>query len=97
MSLQRLCPEEYTVPMAKKKQAKISKPKQGAWFIHIRGSYLPVNAAGWWTYLPFLAYLILSCVVTVKVMGFTAYSVALVVLDWVAATAVMTYIASRKS
>ncbi len=42
---------------ARKKQTK--KPRKGAWFVRVRGSYLPVSWQGWLLYVPF-TYLIIS-------------------------------------
>lgn len=78
------------------KMAKL-KSKKGAWFIKIRGSYLPCSTAGWLTYIPFTAYLIFS-----MIFGYTETdSILMVILviapNWLASSAVMTYIAERKS
>lgn len=42
------------------------KAKPGAWFVSVRGSYLPASPAGWWTYVPFVAYLIFTLLVGVN-------------------------------
>ncbi|HET9098234.1 MAG TPA: hypothetical protein VFN51_01305 [Candidatus Saccharimonadales bacterium] len=80
-----------------KKTSKKLKARKGAWFIAIRGSYLPVSPAGWWTYLPFLAYLIFSGIVGYRDTTSTAMAVMFIIPNWIAAAAVMTYIAARKS
>jgi hypothetical protein len=82
--------------MAKTKNRR-PKVKPGAWFVPVRGSYLPASPAGWCSYLPFVAYLIFVLVVGIKDISSSLVTVLLVVPNWVAAAAVMTYIASRKS
>lgn len=73
------------------------KKKPGAWFIPIRGSYLPASPAGWWTYLPFVAYLIFTGVAGVKYNHSRVLAVLFIVPNWIAAAAILTYIAARKS
>jgi len=41
--------------MAKRKTQKTQKsrkPREGAWFVKVRGSYLPASTIGWLLYLP---------------------------------------------
>jgi hypothetical protein len=83
--------------MAKKIKSKRAKAKSGAWFSPVRGSYLPVSAAGWWTYVPFIAYLIFSLVVGIRDTSSAAIAILFIVPNWVAAGIVMTYVANRKS
>jgi len=81
--------------MAKKTQK--LKVKKGAWFVAIRGSYLPVSWQGWLTYLPFTAYLVYSLIVAFAYTGNNLKAVLWVVPNWVAAAVVMTWIAKRTS
>ena len=81
--------------MAKKTQK--LKVKKGAWFVAIRGSYLPVSWQGWLTYLPFTAYLVYSLIVAFAYTGNYLKAVLWVVPNWVAAAVVMTWIAKRTS
>lgn len=79
------------------KQKKRRKAKPGAWFVPIRGSYLPISSAGWWTYVPFVTYLIFSVVIGISQTSSKALAVLYIVPNWIAAAAVITYIAARKS
>jgi hypothetical protein len=79
------------------RKTKRPKAKPGAWFVPVRGSYLPASAAGWWMYVPFVAYLVFSLVAGINETSSKAVAVLFVVPNWVAATVVMTYIAARKS
>lgn len=72
---------------------KKSKP----WFKKVRGSYLPYSAAGKLTYIPYLAY-------TIGVMVFVMHqdysfwlSLFILIPNWVAAAAVMNWVAARTS
>jgi hypothetical protein len=79
------------------KRTKRPKAKRGAWFVPIRGSYLPASAEGWWIYVPFVAYLLFALVAGFNYTTSTAAAVLFIVPNWVAAAVVMTYIAARKS
>lgn len=65
-------------------------------FVPVRDSYLPNNWLGWLTYLPFLAYLAFSLVYSWR-NNTWEQAVLLIVPNWVAAAAVMTWIARRTS
>lgn len=71
--------------------------KPGVWFTPMRGSYLPVSAVGWLTYVPYLAYMVFTLVVGLKEAGSKALAVLFIIPNWVAASAVMTYLAAHKS
>jgi hypothetical protein len=79
------------------KPKKRPKVKVGAWFIPVRGSYLPASTIGWLLYLPFVAYLAFTLVICLNNTSSNATAVLFIVPNWVAAAAVMTYIAARKS
>ena len=83
----------YIMVMVKNK----SKHKKNVWFKEVRGSYLPVSKAGWLTYIPFLAYLLFSAITGVKYTNSIAMAILFIVPNWVAATAIITYVAARKS
>ena len=83
--------------MTRKTIRKTPKAKKGAWFVPVRGSYLPASPAGWLTYLPFVTYLVFTLVVGVHDTSTWSLAVLFVVPNWIAATAVMTWIAARKS
>jgi hypothetical protein len=79
------------------KTKRSKKPKKGAWFVSLRGSYIPVSSAGWWTYVPYVAYLALVFIYAVKDISSLAVKIVFIAVTWFAATLVMTYIASKKS
>lgn len=80
-----------------KRRTKLPKLRKGAWFVPLRGSYLPATWQGWILYIPYGAYIITSFVMiaesdqslTVKVMTLVPY--------WVSGLVVMTWIAKQKS
>jgi hypothetical protein len=74
-----------------------SKVKKGAWFVAVRGSYLPASWQGWLSYIPFVGYLAFSWHVAFWYTGTTPKAVLWIVPNWVAATAVMTWLAKRTS
>jgi hypothetical protein len=79
------------------KHFKRPKPRKGAWFVPIRGSYLPASTAGALTYIPYVAYLIFALVVGWQGTDSIGMAILFIVPNWIAATAVMTWIAGRKS
>ncbi len=79
------------------KKRRKQKAKKGAWFIKIRGSYLPCSGNGWLTYIPFTAYLIFSMYFGYTQTDSLTMAILVIVPNWLASSAVMTYIAERKS
>jgi hypothetical protein len=79
------------------KRNRIPKHRKDAWFVPVRGSYLPVSLQGWFTYLPFLAYLGYSWYVAFAYTGNNLKAVLWIFPNWVAAAAVMTWLAKAKS
>lgn len=75
----------------------MAKQKANVWFKRVRGSYLPCSWQGALTYIPFLAFLITSLVITLHAQSSLAMAVLLVFPQWVAAVVVMTWLASRKA
>lgn len=71
--------------------------KSRQWFIKVRGSYLPNSTLGWLTYLPYLGYLL----VTYGLAWHEHYGLVttglLLVPNWVAAAAVMNWVAANHS
>lgn len=67
------------------------------WFKKVRGSYIPVAWQGWLCYLPYIAYLLLSYLYIMYNFGYTVMSLLIIIPNWVAAAAVMTWVASKKS
>jgi hypothetical protein len=80
-----------------KRSRKKTKIKPGAWFIPVRGSYLPVSTAGWLTYIPYTVYLLFALVVGTKDVHPLSLAVLFILTNWIAAISIMTYIASKKS
>jgi isoprenylcysteine carboxyl methyltransferase (ICMT) family protein YpbQ len=71
--------------------------KSNAWFTKVRGSYLPSSWQGWLSYVPFVAYLVGTFFIINKHPN-TFIKVAYEIIpEWIAAGAVMTYIAQAKS
>lgn len=89
----------YHINMATKsiRANKKSQLKKNAWFTPVRGSYLPANRKGWLTYIPFVAYLAYAWFVAFAYTGNDLKAVLWIVPNWVAAAAVMTWIAKRTS
>lgn len=79
------------------KRTKLPKHRKGAWFVAVRGSYLPVSWQGWLTYLPFTAYLVFAMIVGTQTTHAVGETILFVVPNWVAATIVMTWLAKRTS
>ncbi|HSW80110.1 MAG TPA: hypothetical protein VLG47_05025 [Candidatus Saccharimonadales bacterium] len=79
------------------KKIKRKSKNTDAWFIKIRGSYLPNSWQGWLTYIPFVGYLVLSFSAIFQLTDSLLVMVYLLVPAWVGAAVVMTWIAQRKS
>jgi branched-subunit amino acid transport protein len=73
------------------------KPSKNKWFIPVRGSYLPNNWKGWLTYIPFTAYLLFALVIGWRETDTASHAILFVLPNWIAAAAVMTWIAKRTS
>ena len=67
------------------------------WFIKKRGSYLPHSLPGALTYIPYIAYLVLSVVVLYHQTNSWTYTAFGTVPQWVAATVILTWVAARTS
>jgi hypothetical protein len=79
------------------KKTKLSKRKKGAWFIPVRGSYLPVSWQGWFSYVPYTSYIVFTSVVGWQQMNSKELAVLFIVPNWIAATIAMTYLAKQTS
>ena len=88
------------------------KHSENAWFVKLRGSYIPCSLRGWLTYIPFILFLVVVLVVSygsmhlneVDIMdgGTLWYYVFIVTLVRVAPAfvlggVIMTWIARKKS
>ncbi len=71
--------------------------KNNKWFKKVRGSYLPITWQGAVTYIPYVTYLVVTYYYSMVYYGFSLTSLFIIVPNWVAAIAVMTWVASRKS
>lgn len=80
-----------------KAQPKLPKHKKGAWFVRVRGSYIPVSGKGWLTYIPYLAYLIYTVIVAFAYTGNNFKAVLWIIPNFVAAAVIMTWVAKQKS
>lgn len=79
------------------KRTKTPKPKKGAWFIPVRGSYLPASWQAWALYVPYLYYLVATLVLVIQSSAtFAEISIRLVPY-WVAGVVAMTWVAKQKS
>jgi membrane-anchored protein YejM (alkaline phosphatase superfamily) len=85
--------------MAQKKISKSfkSKTKKDVWFTAVRGSYLPASWQGWFSYIPFVAYLLFTLFTGWANTNSTALAILFVAPNWIAATVVMTWVAKRMS
>lgn len=82
----------------KSKSTKAKKSaKKDAWFIPVRGSYLPRSWQGWLLYVPFTAYLVFSLYIGWTQTDSAATAILYVVPNWVAVAVIMTWIARRTS
>ena len=75
----------------------VKKSKKQKWFVPLRGSYIPNNWKGWLTYIPFTAYLLASFYYGCHNIDGKLKSVFFIVPNWVAAVAVMSWVAKRTS
>ena len=75
----------------------VKKTKKQKWFIPVRGSYLPNGWMGWVSYIPFTAYLIFAMVYGWRDTDTAAMAILFIVPNWIAAVAVMTWVAKRTS
>lgn len=80
--------------MAKKSSRKSPSNK---WFIPVRGSYLPNSWQAWLLYVPYVAYLVFTLIEGWQNTTKLATAILFIVPNWVAATAVMTWLAKRTS
>lgn len=79
------------------KHRKLPKPRKGAWFVPLRGSYLPVTWQGWLLYIPFVSYAIISLLFVVNRSGSFLEIVINLLPYWLSVLVAMTWIAKQKS
>jgi branched-subunit amino acid transport protein len=75
------------------------KHRKGAWFVKVRGSYLPCSWQGWLSYVPYVGYLVAAMVILIHTLGTDHWPIIAVLYlpAAVAAVAVMSWLASQKS
>ena len=73
------------------------KKKNKKMFIKVRGSYLPNSLSAWLLYIPFVGYLVWTLVYSNNTFSSVAEMVFFIVPQFVSATVIMTWIASRNS
>ncbi len=75
----------------------MNKHKQNKWFIKVRGSYLPNSWQGWLTYIPYTVY-VAAVLIYVIMHNTDLWQAAFVLIpNWIAALAIMTWVAKAKS
>jgi hypothetical protein len=82
--------------MAKHKTKRVKK-KVNTWFAPVRGSYLPSSTAGWLTYIPYIAYLVFATYASLQATSDFQMALLIMIPNWIAATAVLTWVAKRTS
>lgn len=75
----------------------VAMSQSKAWFIKVRGSYLPNSWQGWLLYIPYLAYIIGALIFVIKGNYSFWQAVFTLLPNWVAGCVVMTWLARRKS
>lgn len=83
--------------MANAAKHRSPRKRPGAWFVPLRGSYLPASPAGWLSYIPFIGYLVFAAVIGWNDSASHVKAVLFIVPNWVAAGVVMTWLAKAKS
>lgn len=81
----------------KKAKTRTKSQKSPAWFIRVRGSYLPNSWQGWALYVPFITYLLTALGFALNRQDTITEVVMAVFPQWVAAAVVMTYIAAHNT
>lgn len=71
--------------------------KNRRWFKKVRGSYIPISLQGWLCYIPYVGFLILSYLYVMSVFGYSLLSLLIILPNWIAAAAVMSWFAQKKS
>jgi len=79
------------------KRQKLPKARKGAWFVPVRWSYLPCSWQGWLTYVPYIGFLVLTFIVIDGNSHSVSDTLIGIVPVWVAAVAVMQWLASHKT
>lgn len=74
-----------------------SKSKSPVWFIRTRGSYLPTSWQAWLLYIPYTVYLVGVLVYVFQQHDTLGDALFTLVPNWIAAIAVMSWIAQRCS
>ena len=83
--------------MRSMKSKKLPKPRKGAWFVPVRGSYLPATWQWWFLYVPYILYVVLVCLVVLSGKEPLVTRIIMLVPYLVSGLVIMTWIAARKS
>lgn len=75
----------------------MKKAQSKKWFRKVRGSYLPSSWQGWLTYVPYTAFLVSVLIAALRTQHSVSDILYMIFPQWVAATVVMTWVASKKS
>lgn len=73
------------------------KLKKDAWFIPVRGSYLPNSWQAWLLYIPFVVFLLTVLFAATRNEHSVSDVFYAIFPQWVCAAVVMTWIAKKKS
>jgi hypothetical protein len=73
------------------------KAKKAAWFVKVRGSYLPRAWQGWVSYIPFVAFLVWAQIALEDSALSTSIAVLIYFSCLISSGLAMTWIAARKS
>lgn len=71
--------------------------KSAAWFVKVRGSYLPNSWQGWVSYIPYVYFLVVAFQAVDRHSHSISDTVIGIVPYWVSAAVIMQWFASRKS
>jgi hypothetical protein len=76
---------------------KTPKAKKGAWFVKVRGSYLPASWQGWLLYVPMIGLAVWLIVCAYNSADNIAHVFGAFILAIIGVGAIFTVIAARKS
>jgi hypothetical protein len=89
--------KKQSKPTSKSQARKRARTKNGAWFVHLRGSYLPASAEGWLLYIPLIAGAISVIFITYSTHVKLAVALPQIGLQLIGIGAIFSWIAARKS
>lgn len=83
--------------MGHMKSKKLPKLRKGAWFVPVRGSYIPATWQGWFLYVPYVLYIILVCLIVFRENEPLTTKAIMLIPYLVSGLLIMTWIAKKKS